>query len=274
MLISAARRIALIAGLALCLPGCGAVTASLHDPQALPALEQESRVHYEPSAKSYAEAVAAVLPRAIAKIEAVQGAPFSAPFTVVAYADAHAYAAANGRGDARAAGVTFYDRISLSPGIWREKPELLEAYLTHELCHEHWYGYISALAYWRIPDWFHEGLAVMASDGAGAQLVSLDEASRAIAAGETIETPDEPSLIRSAGIKFRRSGAGGRWPGHMAYRQAGMFVTYLRKKNSAAFASFLQRLRAGERFKPAFETSFGASVAENWANFAGAISRS
>ncbi|MGO9483913.1 MAG: hypothetical protein ACLPX9_04935 [Rhodomicrobium sp.] len=268
------RRTALIAGLTLCLTGCGPVTAAFHNPETLPASKQDSRVHYEPGASAYAEAVAKMLPGAMAKIEAVQGAPFGGPFLVAAYVSDGAYAAANGAHSANTNAMTYFDRITLSPRLWRDEPERLEAYLAHELSHEHLKSHLSILAFQQIPSWFLEGLAVMASDGGGAQRVSVEEARGAIKDGDIIATPDavglfnrlEPPAQYGGGNIYRRM--------HMAYRQAGMFVTYLREKNPAAFNAFLHRLLSGERFKPAFETSFGSSVAENWTQFAQATSRS
>ncbi len=268
--------IVLFTSLALCSTGCGPVTASLHDPHALPAVEEDSRVHYEAGARAYAEAVAKILPGAMAKIEAVHGAPFGGSFIVAAYASEDAYAAANGRGDATPGGVTFLSRITLSPRLWRTKPEQFEAYLTHELSHEHLFSHLSSVDYFRIPAWFMEGLAVMASDGGGAQFVSIEEAKRAIGEGRVIETPDEPYLPGNFSLKFppRYNGENIYRRAHMAYRQAGMFVAYLRDKNPAAFKSLLHRLLSGERFKTAFQASFGSSVAGNWTKFAEAAARS
>jgi hypothetical protein len=267
-------RITLIAGLAFCLTGCGPVTASLHDPRALPALEHDARVHYEPGARSYAEAVAKVLPRAIAKIEAVQGAPFGGPFVVATYMDEDAYAAANGQYSTKTGAATYFDRVTLSPRLWREEPDRLEAYLAHELSHEHLWSHLPALAYLQIPNWFQEGLAVMASDGGGAQRVSIEEAKAAINAGDVIETPDVAGLFNSIKPPARFADGNVHRQFHMAYRQAGLFVAYLREKNPAAFKGFLHRLLDGERFKPAFEASFGSSVAGNWQGFAAAAARS
>ncbi len=266
-------QIILFAGLALGSTGYGPVTASLHDPRALPALEQDSRIHYEPGARAYAEAVAKILPRAIAKIEAVHGAPFGEPFIVAAYADENAYAAANGQHSTKTNAATYFDRVALSPRLWREEPERLEAYVTHELSHEHLWSHLPAMAYLQIPNWFQEGLAVMASDGGGAQRVSVEEAKRAIRAGHAIETPDAAALFNSMKppAQFADSNVFRRH--HMAYQQAGMFVAYLRENNPAAFKSLLHRLLSGERFKPAFEASFGSGVAENWAIFARAVAR-
>jgi hypothetical protein len=172
-------------------------------------------------------------------------------------------------------GVTFFNRVTLSPRLWREEPAQLEAYLTHELSHEHLLSLLGALEFQRIPAWFKEGLAVMASGGGGAQRVSVAEASRAIAAGQIIETPDETYLIGNSPLEaaawqdgdiYRRV--------HMGYRQAGMFVAHLNGKDPAAFKNLLHRLLSGERFKPAFEASFGSSVAGNWQSFAAAAARS
>ena len=101
------------------LAGCGPISAAFHDPRALPELARESRVHYEPGAEAYAREVARILPGAMAKVEAAHGRHFGKPFVVVAFLSNEAYAAANGRGDANPRGVTFFDRVTLSPSRGR-----------------------------------------------------------------------------------------------------------------------------------------------------------
>jgi hypothetical protein len=267
-------KIALLTGLTFCLAGCGPLTASIHDPRSLPALEKDNRVHYEPDARAYAEAVARILPNAMEKIEAVQGAPFGSSFVLAVYADENAYAAANGQYSAKTNAATYFDRVTLSPRLWREEPDRLEAYLAHELSHEHLWSHLPATAYLRIPNWFQEGLAVMASDGGGAQRVSPQEAKAAIRAGQVIETPDVAELFNSMKPPAQLTDRDIYRAHHMAYRQAGMFVTYLRENNPAAFSAFMHRLLAGEPFKAAFESSFGSSVAQSWSSFAAAVSKS
>ena len=144
----------------------------------LPSLGQDSRVHHEPGAQAYAREVARILPNAIARVEAVQGRSFGKPFVVAAFLDNDTYAAANGRGDATPRGITFFDRLTLSPRLWAEDRNWLAADLTHELSHEHLFGHLSAIAYYRVPVWFTEGMAVMASDGGGAQRVQTGGAPR------------------------------------------------------------------------------------------------
>jgi len=255
-------RIALAACAALLAAGCGPVSAALHDPHDLPALAQDARVHYEATAKGYAEALAKLLPGAMARVEAEQGGPLAKPFVVAAYLDDDAYAAGNGLGSPKPRGVTYFDRVAMSPTLWREEPEYLEADLVHELSHEHLWGHLSAVDYFQIPVWFVEGLAVTVSNGGGAQRVSIEEAEREIAEGHVIETPDVAYFFGNLGLKPppRVENEDQRLRVHMAYRQAGQFVSFLRAQNRQGFKSLLDRLTTGERFKPAFEASFGTSV--------------
>jgi hypothetical protein len=152
----------------------------------------------------------------------------------------------------------------MSPALWREEPGYLEADFVHELSHEHLWGHLSAVDYFQIPVWFVEGLAVMVSGGGGAQRVSPEEAEREIVAGRVIETPDAGFLFGNISLKApppRVEDEDQRVRMHMAYRQAGLFVNFLRARNREGFKSLLERLKGGERFKPAFEASYGASVA-------------
>jgi hypothetical protein len=259
-----APRIALAACAALLVAGCGPVSAALHDPRNLPALERDPRVHFDANAEGYAEVVAKLLPGAMARVEAAQGGPFARPFVVAAYLDDDAYSAANGLGSPKARGVTYFDRVAMSPALWREEPAYLEADLVHELSHEHLWGHLSAVEYFQIPVWFVEGLAVTVSGGGGAQGVSVEDAEREIAAGHVIETPDAAFLYGNLGLKPpppRVENEDQRLAMHMAYRQAGLFVNFFRAHDRQGFKSLLDRLTAGERFKPAFEASFGTSVA-------------
>jgi hypothetical protein len=254
----------LLTSSALLLAGCGPVSSAFHDPHALPVLEQDSRVHYQPGAETYAREVARILPTALARIEAAHGRPFGKPFIVVAFLDNEAYAVANGRGDANPRGVTFFDRVTLSPRLWRDDRAWLEGDLTHELSHEHLFSHLSMIEYYRIPVWFTEGIAVMASDGGGAQRISAQEAHRAI------EVPDDPNLFGNVSLKAPAPAIEGedmRLRMHTAYRQAALFVAHLRDGNAAAFNELLDRIYTGEKFKAAFEASYKSTVAQAWQRF-------
>jgi hypothetical protein len=88
------------------------VSGAWNVPDRLPVLPDNSQVHYQPGAEESARAVAALLPDAILRIEAVHGRRFAHATTVGVYATAEAYAAANGVGSNVPVGVTLH-----SPGI-------------------------------------------------------------------------------------------------------------------------------------------------------------
>src|SRR6516164_8405868 len=89
-----------------------------NNPDRLAASPENPQVHYEPGAAEYANAVAALLPATIARVESVHGRPFAHPVTVGVYVSQEAFAAGNGLGHARAAGVTFFGRVTLSPFLF------------------------------------------------------------------------------------------------------------------------------------------------------------
>ena len=115
-------------------------------PDRLPALTDNPMVHYESGAEDFARDVAALLPEAIARVEAVHGRPFAHPVTVGAYATPEAFAAANGLGSNVPVGVTFAGRVNLSPKLFHPQHWRLRAILTHEMSHAHIVGYIGGPA--------------------------------------------------------------------------------------------------------------------------------
>lgn len=116
-------------------------------PDRMPALAGNSQVHYEPGAEDYAREAAALLPDAIARVEAAHGSPFAHPATVGVYATMDAYAAANGVGSIVPVGVTMFGRVNLSPKLFSPQRQRLRAILTHELSHAHIAGWIGGVAY-------------------------------------------------------------------------------------------------------------------------------
>jgi hypothetical protein len=55
-------------------------------PDRLPSLPDNSQLHYQPGAEDFARDIAALLPDAITRVEAVHGRRFAHPVTVGAYA--------------------------------------------------------------------------------------------------------------------------------------------------------------------------------------------
>jgi hypothetical protein len=268
--------------LALIIVGAGAAVSMpavrhmiigfLNLPDRLPALADNPLVHYESGAEDFARDVAVLLPEAIARVEAVHGRPFAHPVTVGAYATPEAFAAANGLGSNVPVGVTFAGRVILSPKLFRPQHWRLRAILTHEMSHAHLAGYIGGTSYFRLPPWFKEGLAVMISEGGGAELVKEDEAWAAIQRGEQIAIDDASSPQTTIDIRFDKAPekqSPSWYPIVLAYREAGMFVKYLRQSDRPAFDRMLGAILDGRSFAEAINAGYHEDVRALWKKFAG-----
>ncbi|MGD9656030.1 MAG: hypothetical protein AB7U61_00065 [Methylocystis sp.] len=248
-----------------------AARVAWNDPRLLPALANDARVHYEPEARACAEAVAAIAPRAIAQIEAAHGRPFAQPPVIGVYASYDNYASGNGMDDPGIAAVTRAGAALLSPTLCGAERNRLEGVLTHELSHVHLSGWRPFGAP-RPPQWFTEGLAVMASNGGGAEGVSEEEAAQAIRAGYRVVL-DGRRWIDFAMLAFEREPP--RDPTkstltqrqRLAYRQAGMFVGWLHTRDETAFLQLLRALEAGEPFEASFMSAFGERAPSLWRRF-------
>jgi hypothetical protein len=268
-----------VAGLALALrPELRlAARAAWNDPRLLPAFNDDARIRYEPEARACAEAVANLAPLAIAQIESAHGRPFARPPVVGVYASFENYANANGMDDPGIAAVTRAGAALLSPTLCGQERDRLRSVLTHELSHVHLSSW-RPLGAPRPPQWFTEGLAVMASNGGGAEGVSDDEAAQAIRDGYRVVL-DGRRWIDFAGLGFEREPP--REPTknaltqrqRLAYRQAGMFVGWLRMRDETAFLRLLRALEAGEAFEPSFESAFGESAPSLWRRFVSDLSQ-
>jgi hypothetical protein len=263
--------IAAAAGTAAALPAVRHLASGLWNaPDRLPSLAGNSHVHFEPGADDYARDVAALLPAAITRIEAAHGRPFAYPVTVGVYATPDAYMAANAIGSMQPVGVTAFGRVTLSPTLDWPQHWRLPAILTHELSHAHIQGWISMIAYLRLPNWFKEGLAVMASGGGGAEFVSEAEGRATIARGESITIEDNGSLTNLSEIRFERAPAEATWSHKtvLAYRQAGMFVAYLHDSDAPAFARMMNAILDGRPFVEAVTAGYRQDVHSLWQKFA------
>jgi hypothetical protein len=263
--------ITVAAGTDAALPAARHIVSALWNlPDRLPALAENSQVHFEPGAEDYAHDVSALLPAAIARIEAAHGRPFAHPVTVGVYGTPEAYAAANVLGSTPTVGVTAFGRVNLSPALSWQQHRRLPAILIHELSHAHIQGWIPT-ADIRLPNWFKEGLAVMVSGGGGAEFVSEEEARAAIEHGEVIAIDDVQSLSTLlAGIRFERALPPGT-PSHrtvMAYRQAGMFVSYLHDSDAPGFARMMDAILDGHPFAEAVAAGYRQDVHSLWQKFA------
>jgi hypothetical protein len=239
-----------------------------NNPDRLAASPENPQVHHERGAAQYAHAVAALLPTTIARVESVHGRRFAHPVTVGVYVSPEAFAAGNGLGHSRAAGVTFFGHVTLSPILFSAQRQRLPAILAHEMSHAHLQSWISALAYIHLPNWFKEGLAVMVSGGGGAEFVSEIEARDAIRRGDRIAIDSEGSWRNLTGIKFEnpsQTPVGSRVM--MGYRQAALFVTFLHDKNAAGFARTMAAVLDGRQFAAAVMAGYGRDLWTLWADF-------
>jgi hypothetical protein len=264
--------------------GCGAVAAApmlrhylaaeINDPKDLSALESDARVHHQPSARACALEVAALLPQAIERIETAQRRRFARDPIIGVYASYEAYARANGLEDPGIAATSRAGRVILSPTLCGDERLRLEAVLAHELSHAHLFGWRFSVFRRRPPSWFTEGLAVMASGGGGAEGTSEAAAAEAIGKGYAIIVGAE-GLWRDFdsipfGIDPPRDSSTPRQ--RLAYRQAAMFVAWLRKGDPDAFDQLLQRVEDGENFGDAFHASYAAGPSQLWQSFVSDLS--
>src|SRR5215471_2450957 len=259
------------AGTALAWPAARhMITGLLNTPDRLPALPANSQVHYQSGAEDFARDVAALLPDAIRRIEATHGRRFAHPVIIGAYATPEAYAAATGLGSTVPMGVTFWGQVNLSPKLFWPQHQRLPAILTHELSHAHIQGWIGERSYvLGLPNWFKEGLAVMVSDGGGAELVSEEKARTEIQHGDQIAIDDAGSLQNLVGIRFERAPTktASWYPVVLAYRQAGMFVNYLRESDGPAFDRMMNAILDGRAFAEAVTVSYHDAVRSLWQKF-------
>jgi hypothetical protein len=240
-----------------------------NNPEGLAALPENPQVHYESGASEQARTVAALLPTAIARVEAVHGRRFAYPATVGVYASREAFVAANGLGNPRAVGMTFVGRVMLSPVLFSTQRQRLSAILTHELSHAHLRSWISQLAVMRLPQWFKEGLAVMVSGGGGAEGVSELQARDAIRRGDHIAIESFSSLLNLGAVKFAQPPEipDTSFRIQMAYRQAGLFVTFLRDTNPVGFARMMNAILDGDPFAEAVTTGYETDLHTLWLRF-------
>lgn len=220
----------------------------------------DPRIICEPGSEALARAVAPFLATALDDVERAQFAPFAQRVTVYTYASRESYVAHTGQ-SRESAGSVFLKAVHLSPKLLEQEPGRLPRILTHELSHLHLARDTSALAWSRVPGWFSEGLAVYVSNGGGAENVSAESARAAIDHGkhfvpEATQSWFGPKHAASYGLEP-----------HMYYRQAALFVGYLRETNPAAFERLIKSIATGTRFDESVRTAYREPLDHLWAGF-------
>lgn len=225
------------------------------------ALKQEPRVRHEPGAEELAQKVVPYLNDSISLVENLQGRPYVNPVSIFVFASEESFSEHSGV-SREVRGCAFNGAIYLSSKLNR-MPESIPLILAHELSHIHICQHVGLLTCsYRLPTWFLEGLAVSVSGGGGAERVSEKEAVDAILRGNHFIPDDSGSILVYKGAHYYGLQQ------HMFYRQAGMFLSYLRSQSPAEFNGFLSALLDGKPFCGAFPQTFGKSANEKWNEFA------
>lgn len=162
---------------------------------------------------------------------------------------------------ARSRGSATTNEVYISP-IIRDRIDTFSSILKHELSHVHIRQFTGTWNYVRnIPGWFLEGLAVETSNGGGAENVSDEEAIAFIKKGQHFTPRDK------GGFLSHNSAHDYDLKPHMYYRQAGLFVRFLKTQNPQSFKLSYISLTDGASFDSVWETHYDQSIAELWEHF-------
>lgn len=251
-------RLAGLAGLVLLLAAlgsCSMFAPYLASNREFAGVTANGAIAFEAGAQALALELAAALPAALEQVERAQGAPFKQRPPVYICATAACYQRHTGQSQA-VRGSQVGSAVYLSPRLVRE-PQTARGILVHELSHVHLFQY-RGWRYHQVPHWFQEGLAVVVAGGAGAEDCTEQQAATLIRAGKHID-PVEPGGL----FAFRNHLAYGLQP-HEFYRQAALFVGWMRSHDGKAFLHLLQQLRDGHVLGESFARAYGFSIEEGW----------
>ena len=107
-------------------------------------------------------------------------------------------------------------------------------------------------------------MAVYVSKGVGAGSVSEKEAVKAMLSGKVFE-PDSADGILD--FLFPKYGSHWNLKPHMFYRQASLFVAFMKEHDSTVFEKMLVAMQHDQSFPKAFRQAYGVSIPELWELF-------
>ncbi len=220
-------------------------------------------VLYEEDIGGLADEIAALLPGAVADVEAHYGMPFPAAARVFVCATKDCFNGLTGTNNRFIRAATPPRGVVISPDIleWRES---VPAIIRHELSHLYLKQRLG-LFQRPPPAWFDEGYAVWISGGAGAERVTAEEASAAIGQGHHFVPRSAPRWIG------RDHAAQWGLTNHMYYRQAVLFIEYLEQLRPGGVDQFSQEIAVGRSFGPTFTQVFSADVETRWREFVASL---
>jgi len=231
---------------------------------------EDSRVLFKPGMEVQAKLISSFLDDAVKQVELAHGKPFTKNVIVHVCDTTKCFSHYTGSSEKIKAAVSV-SGLFLSPLSFENNRE--KVFLTHELSHLHLFQQISVYQAIHIPQWFHDGLAVYASNGGGADLVDEKVATSYLKENKHIEPIDSSGLFGKGGVW------GERWPSsyphvkdggfqqQMNYRQSEMFYAFLNRGHKAT--ELLRKLENGEDFKESFKYIFGKTTYEMWSMYIG-----
>lgn len=226
-------------------------------------------VRYDLGSQDMAERVARAISHSREVVEQTHGAKFThAPQLFVCHTNCFTTFVPVSK---EVAAAQFADAVFMNDEVLKLREQQrdmpVENFLTHELAHLLLYQHVGPVAYARVPSWFREGIAVAVSNGAGAEACTPIEAAQNILAGKNFDPAEVGSLFRD-----RTASSYGLRPS-IFYRQAGMFVEYLRERNPTAFQAALKDILNGQDFQESFGRAYGQSISSQWPGFVASMSQ-
>lgn len=252
----------LLIGVSMLLASC-ALTVShpraLLSVESFVALASDPRIRVEPGFEAYGDRVAAVLPAAIAQVEAAHYLPFArAPRVYVCGTTAcfKRYVLT----PKLSAAVVPDNRLVLSPNLDNGESQRLLPLLTHELAHLH-LGQRIGHYHSSLPVWFHEGWASLTAKGGGAEYVTDAQTREAIRAGRQVnltlrDTPRTRHRAASSNLNIFEF-----------YRQSMLLVGWLKAQDEARFRQFVLAVQNNTDFEIAFWEVYGKASASKLAGY-------
>ncbi len=242
--------------------GCTSINRGFsyfHYKDNLTPLKTDQRILIEPGLDERGLKISEKLDSAILVVNNYLGTPFSKPIyiTLCATQESHVKHC----GDYKiSSGMMNWSRVFISPLAFERHSEI--PILVHELTHLHTCEKIGIFKFiGNIPAWFSEGLAVIVSNGAGAEDYSDSAAIVWINQGKNFTPTKNGNFIKTSAQNDEAL------PWDMFYRQTSLFVDYLDKSNPIAFKSLIKDIENKIDFNDAFKSNYKKTEQEEFENF-------
>lgn len=242
--------------------GCSHMLAQTKSRDQFAATVAKPSVRYLPGSQVLADRLAASLEQSMKTVELFHGATFTqAPKVFVCKTECvTTYAPGSNNDPATQYGDAVFMNEDLLLQREQQRGISPDGFLVHELAHLLLFQRAGVIAYLRVPSWFKEGVAVVASGGAGVSATPA-EAAKSILDGKSFDPSEPGSMFRN------RTAPSYGLPVSLFYREATLFVQFLKDQNPVAFNSALTAVANGADFQESFRLAYGRSIAAYWPAF-------